>query len=161
MIPRLGCQPVVTTERIVTSCWAVQWVRSPRHCGFAHAILRRHPTMSGTIKHTLTLLAALLLAPLIARAAVHHIHPGENPQSVLDTAAPGDKLVFLPGLHQHGVGKHRAILYVDKPIHIELMAGATLKLADGACLQEKVGKSPPTRMQARSSTIWRSPGSLI
>jgi hypothetical protein len=96
--------------------------------------------MRGTIKHTLTLLAALLLTPLTARAAVHHICPDENPQSVLDAAAPGDKLVFLPGLHQHDLGKHRAILYVDKPVHIELMAGATLKLADGVCLQEKAGE---------------------
>jgi hypothetical protein len=42
----------------------------------------------------------LALAPLL-HAAEHSIKPGDNPQSVMDRAAPGDKLVFLPGLHQH------------------------------------------------------------
>ncbi len=41
-------------------------------------------------------------------------------------------MIFMPGLHQHGPGKHRAILYVDKAIGIELREGATLKLADNA-----------------------------
>ena len=68
--------------------------------------------------------------PLVAQPAVHKIKPGENPQSVLDQAEPGSKLVFLAGLHQHSLGQHQSILYVDKPIEIELQKGAVLKLAD-------------------------------
>lgn len=67
----------------------------------------------------------------LARAAEHFIKPGESPQATLDIAAPGDKLIFLPGLHQSKPGKHRALLYVDKPVDIELREGATLKLPDG------------------------------
>lgn len=79
----------------------------------------------------LPLLCLLLTAQLHApRAAEHVIHPGDSPQAVMDLAAPGDRIVFLAGLHQHGLGKHRAILYVDKSIEIELKEGATLKLMD-------------------------------
>ncbi|MFN6190996.1 MAG: hypothetical protein ACK48S_08715 [Planctomycetia bacterium] len=74
---------------------------------------------------------ALLVSPAAARAAEHLVQPGVPPQPILDAAAPGDTLVLLPGLHQHGLGRHRAILSVDKPITIDLRAGATLKLADG------------------------------
>jgi len=92
------------------------------------------------MKATLPTLAVLLLTSTVAHAAEHRIKPGDDPQGVIDAAAPGDKLVFLPGVHQHKLGKHRAILSVDKSVHIELMAGATLKLADNVCRQEKVGE---------------------
>ncbi|MFM7606064.1 MAG: hypothetical protein ACKO8Z_12830, partial [Prosthecobacter sp.] len=82
--------------------------------------------MKTLLQPTLLLLA---LAPLL-HAAEHSIKPGDNPQAVMDRAAAGDKLVFLPGLHQHGLTKHHSILYVDKSVHIELSEGATLKLAD-------------------------------
>lgn len=68
-------------------------------------------------------------APLIA--AEHVVQPGESPQAVLDRAAPGDRLVLAPGLHLHGLGPHRALLYVGKSVEIELQAGAVLKLRDG------------------------------
>ena len=84
------------------------------------------------------LLALLIATSLIA--AEHKIKPGDDPQAVMDAAAPGDKLTFLPGLHQHGLKKHRSILYVDKSVEIELMAGATLKLADNVCHKEGVGE---------------------
>lgn len=77
------------------------------------------------------ILLALLAPALLAHAAEHRIQPGDPPQEVLDRAAPGDRLVFLPGLHRHHLGRHRAMLYVDKAVDIELQAGATLKLADG------------------------------
>jgi hypothetical protein len=86
----------------------------------------------------LRLLALLLASSLFA--AEHKIKPGDDPQAVLDAAAPGDKLTFLPGLHQHGLKKHRAILYVDKSVEIELMAGATLKLANNVCQKESAGE---------------------
>lgn len=78
-------------------------------------------------------LIALLLLTISTpvQAAEHQVKPGESPQDAFDRAASGDKLIFLPGLHQHKLGKHRSILYVDKSIDIELQAGATLKLADG------------------------------
>ncbi len=83
---------------------------------------------------------ALLLLATSLFAAEHKIKPGDDPQAVMDAAAPGDKLTFLPGLHQHGLKKHRSILYVDKSVEIELMPGATLKLADNVCRKESVGE---------------------
>jgi hypothetical protein len=83
---------------------------------------------------------ALLLLATSLFAAEHKIKPGDDPQAVMDAAAPGDKLTFLPGLHQHGLKKHRSILYVDKSVEIELMGGATLKLADNVCRKESVGE---------------------
>lgn len=77
------------------------------------------------------LTVVVFLPPATARAAERLVQPGTPPQPILDAAAPGDTLVLLPGLHQHGLGRHRAILSVDKPITIDLRAGATLKLADG------------------------------
>ncbi|HEX3659174.1 MAG TPA: hypothetical protein VHV55_25520 [Pirellulales bacterium] len=97
--------------------------------------------MSGTARRVFMGLAAVLLAPLaVVHAAEHLIQPGESPQAGLDRAAPGDRLVFLPGLHQHGLGKHRSILYVDKSIEIELREGATLKLAPGVTRLEAEGE---------------------
>lgn len=79
-------------------------------------------------------------APAAVTASEHLIRPGDSPQAILDRAAPGDRLVFLPGLHQHGLGKHRAILYVDKSVTIELQAGATLQLAPGETQREPSGE---------------------
>ncbi len=79
-----------------------------------------------------------LLTPL--SAAEHLIQSGESPQAALDAAATGDRLVFTPGLHQHGLGKHRAMLYIDKSVEIELKEGATLKLADRVCQKEAIGE---------------------
>jgi hypothetical protein len=73
----------------------------------------------------------LATAASIADAAEHLVQPGAPPQPILDAAAAGDTIVFLPGLHQHGLGRHRAILSVEKPITIDLSAGSILKLADG------------------------------
>lgn len=73
-------------------------------------------------------------------AAEVRIAPGESPQTALDRAAPGDRVVFLPGLHQPPLGKHRALLYVDKSVEIELKAGAILKLADKATVLEKAAE---------------------
>lgn len=76
---------------------------------------------------------ALLLVSFVAErcaADQHLVRPGADPQAVLDTARPGERIVFLPGLHQHRLNRHRSILYVDKPVDIELRRGATLKLAD-------------------------------
>lgn len=84
------------------------------------------------MNQTLILLTALVFAPLVGiHAAEHRVRPGDAPQAVLDRAAAGDRLVLLPGLHQHALGKYRSLLYVDKSVEIELMEGATLKLAPG------------------------------
>ncbi len=61
-----------------------------------------------------------------------------SPSSI--ATAPGDRLVFMPGLHEHALGKHRSMLYVDKPIEIELQEGATLKLAPGVTKLEAEGE---------------------
>ena len=79
------------------------------------------------------MLVALLLVCLCKTgllAEEHLIHPGDDPQVVLDGAMPGDRIVFLPGMHQHRLNRHRSLLYVDKAIDIEFRTGATLKLAD-------------------------------
>ncbi|MFM7036551.1 MAG: hypothetical protein ACKO2L_02400 [Planctomycetaceae bacterium] len=88
----------------------------------------------------LLVLAVGLAVSGVGHAAEHLIKPGEPPQPVLDAAAAGDKVIFLPGLHEHRLGRHRSILYVEKPIHIELRAGAILKLADGSCPPETAGE---------------------
>ncbi|MEX1077002.1 MAG: hypothetical protein WED27_11215 [Pirellulales bacterium] len=85
------------------------------------------------------LILFLFFIPL-ADAGEHLIQPGESPQAALDRAALGDRLVFLSGLHQHGLGKHRSILYVDKSVEIELKEGAVLKLADNTCQREPEGE---------------------
>lgn len=74
---------------------------------------------------------ALVLVPLraVGQTQAIEIKPGDEPQQVLDTAPPGSRLVFLPGLHEHGLGRHQAMLYVDKPVDIELRSGAVFKLA--------------------------------
>lgn len=82
----------------------------------------------------------LWLSVLTLTAAVHNVKPGDDPQYILDRAAAGDRIVFLPGLHQHGLKKHRSILYVDKAIDIALQAGATLKLQDRAAALEKLAE---------------------
>mgnify|MGYP002634168879 CR=1 FL=1 len=79
----------------------------------------------------LLLLLTALLPPVPSSATEHQLKPGDLPQEALDSAAPGDRLIFLPGLHQHHLGRHRSMLYVDKSVEIELQAGAVLKLADG------------------------------
>ncbi|HEX5103451.1 MAG TPA: hypothetical protein VFV87_06550 [Pirellulaceae bacterium] len=88
------------------------------------------------------LLAAFLLPACLGplQAAEHLIRPGDSPQEILDRADPGDRLVFLPGLHEHGLSQHRAILYVDKSVEIELREGATLKLAAGVTKLEAEGE---------------------
>jgi hypothetical protein len=82
----------------------------------------------------LTLLIMVACALSGALAGEIQVKPGDSPQELLDAASPGDKLVFLPGVHEHKLGKHQSILYIEKSIHIELKAGAVLKLADGSCL---------------------------
>lgn len=97
-------------------------------------------TASTLFQSVVTLLTTCWLISASGRAAEHLVKPGDSPQAALDAAAPGDRIVFLPGVHEHKLGKHRSILYVDKPIHIELRAGATLKLADGACQRDPKGE---------------------
>lgn len=86
---------------------------------------------------TLLMLSFIAFVSYTAQAAEHRISPGQNPQEILDRADAGDRLVFLPGLHQHRLQKYRSILYVDKPVKIELQAGATLKLANHESVLEK------------------------
>jgi len=87
--------------------------------------MSRRPMVRG-----MAIWVAAVLAAAGADSAEHRVGPGEPPQPILDAAAAGDTVVFLPGLHQHGLGRHRAMLFVEKPISIELCAGATLKLDD-------------------------------
>ena len=95
--------------------------------------------MNHAVRTVVTFALVVAAAASVARAAEHEVRPGQPPQPILDAAAAGDTIVFLPGLHQHGLGRHRAILSVEKPITIDLRAGATLKLADG---QTKLEATP-------------------
>jgi hypothetical protein len=93
------------------------------------------------LKSAAAIIFVVALAVGSSSAATEHlVRPGDAPQAVLDRAAPGDRLVFLPGLHEHGLTKHRAMLYVDKSIEIELKEGATFKLAPGVCKLEAEGE---------------------
>lgn len=97
------------------------------------------------VRKSLALVAAVMLAPAALEVdalcgADHLLKPGDSPQDVLDRAASGDRLIFLPGLHQHGLSRHRSILYVDKSIEIELREGATLKLAPAVASIEAAGE---------------------
>jgi hypothetical protein len=92
--------------------------------------LKEAALMTSTFaRATLALLMATLVAPG-APGAEYRIEPGDDPQAILDAASPGDRLIFQPGLHERPLGRHQSMLYVDKSVHIELMEGATLRLAD-------------------------------
>ena len=80
-------------------------------------VIRRRSRKSLIPIFTLITLFASAVVPVTA--AEHRIRPGDDPQAALDAAMPGDKLTFLPGLHQHGLGRHAAILYVDKSVDID------------------------------------------
>lgn len=100
-------------------------------------------SVAAGVCHSVRLFLLLLLSACQSAsvdAEDHRIEPGQSPQAVMDRAAAGDRLVFLPGLHQHVPGRHRALLYVDKSIEIELQEGAVLKLADDACQLEPEGE---------------------
>ncbi len=86
----------------------------------------------------LTISATTKIAALHADEVI--VRPGDSPQEALDRAQAGDRLVFLPGLHQHGLSKHRSMLYVDKSIEIELRDGAVLQLAPGVTRLEAKGE---------------------
>ena len=88
----------------------------------------------------LLLFCFCLVSLSFADAAEHRIKPGDVPQSIFDEAAAGDRIVFEPGLHVHHLGKHSSLLYVDKPMEIELKAGATFKLADQETALEKTAE---------------------
>lgn len=79
----------------------------------------------------------IFTALLLLAASVHEVRPGQNAQAIVDAAKAGDRVVFRPGLHLQKLGKHRAMVYVDKSLDIELEAGATLKLADGQTKVER------------------------
>jgi hypothetical protein len=76
------------------------------------------------MKTALALSALLACGQLTAQStAVHQIRPSDNPQAALDKASRGNRLVFLPGKHEHRPGKYRSLLYSDKSVDIELQAG--------------------------------------
>ncbi len=94
--------------------------------------------MIGLESRVLIVLSICLhLSVIHAQAETLVVQPGENPQDTLDRAAAGDEVSFAPGMHQHRLGRHRSLLYVDKPVQIELQRGAVLKLADSETQLEK------------------------
>ena len=106
----------------------------PAHAGTGSpaATRSRHPAATHRARHLAGSLCLVVAAAAALPAAEHVIEPGDDPQAVLDRAASGDRLVFRPGLHRHRPGRHRALLYVDKSIHVDLERGATLQLAADA-----------------------------
>jgi len=85
-------------------------------------------------------LFSLIFSPPSLQADEHLIQPGESPQTILDRAQAGDRIVLLPGLHEHAPGRQRAMLYVDKSVEIELREGAIFRLAPGVCEIEAAGE---------------------
>jgi hypothetical protein len=82
----------------------------------------------------------IFAAFLFLAVSVHEVRPGQNAQAIVDEAKPGDRVIFRPGLHVQKLGKHRSMVYVDKPLDIELEAGATLKVADGQSQLERTAE---------------------
>lgn len=91
-------------------------------------------------RYSLLILFTLFMSLPSLVADEHQIQPGESPQAVLDRANVGDRIVFLPGLHEHAPGRHRAMLYVDKSVEIELREGSIFRLAPGVCEIEAAGE---------------------
>ncbi len=116
---------------VTTTCGCRPW---------ATAVRVLATTLAGTLFAAVSFGFLLAQTTPVRAATEHLIRPGDSPQAALDRAAAGDRLVFLPGLHQHGLANHRAMLYVDKSVEIELREGATLKLAPGVCKLEAEGE---------------------
>ena len=68
------------------------------------------------------------------------IQTTDTPQTIFDATQAGSLLRFKAGEHIHATNKNRSILYCDKPMYIELEAGATLKLADDSNTLDHVGE---------------------
>lgn len=84
--------------------------------------------------------AVNLANDLAPKGNVVYIAPGINPQTVFDATAAGSLIRFLPGLHSWGINSNAAILYCNKAMSIELMGGATLKLANNSTAVSTVGE---------------------
>lgn len=87
---------------------------------------------------SIPIVAVVSLAMTVSACAVcaspppeHHVAPGDDPQAAVDRAAPGDRVVLLPGLHERPLGRHRSLIFIDKSLDLEISAGATLRLAAG------------------------------
>jgi hypothetical protein len=72
--------------------------------------------------------------------AQYDIQTTDNPQTIFNAAPAGSLLRFKTGTHIHATGTNRSILYCDKPMYIELEAGAVLKLADNSNTLDLVGE---------------------
>jgi hypothetical protein len=72
--------------------------------------------------------------------SVIDINVGDDPQIAFDNAEPGSLLRFKSGTHTLAPDKHRAILYCDKPMYIEIEAGAIVKLANNSNTLDRFGE---------------------
>lgn len=115
---RILIEGVQTLLAVLAPCYRC-WNRVTR-CGASRSNTPRGIRVMITepvpFRRIVTALALCSLLSSAAPAAERAIKPGESPQAALDAAEPGDKLVFLPGLHEHKLGRHQSILYVDKSI---------------------------------------------
>ena len=68
------------------------------------------------------------------------VNVGDDPQAKFDAAVPGSLLRFKAGTHTLSPNKNRSLLYVDKPMYIELETNAILKLADNSNTLDHVGE---------------------
>jgi hypothetical protein len=62
----------------------------------------------------------------------HYINTTDNPQTIYNAGAIGDKFVFVKGEHIHNPINNGAILYANKKSTIEIALGAVLKVADNS-----------------------------
>jgi hypothetical protein len=84
-----------------------------------------------------TAIYALVTAGTIRR---YDIQTTDNPQTIFNNAPAGSLVRFKAGTHTHATGTNRSILYCDKPMYVELEAGAILKLADNSNTLDTAGE---------------------
>lgn len=58
----------------------------------------------------------------------HIIHTTDDPQTIFNSGAAGDKFTFAKGIHSHPPVNSGAILYLDKSCVVELAPGAVLTI---------------------------------
>lgn len=60
------------------------------------------------------------------------IKPTDNPQTIIDNAPAGSKITFADGVHEHSLSKYNSMIYIDKPLIIEIPSSATLRVLNNS-----------------------------
>jgi hypothetical protein len=69
------------------------------------------------------------------------VNSGDDFQAIVANADAGDLISFAPGIHESSSLTENALIYINRLVYIELMAGAELKLSDGALSLDTAGEA--------------------